>query len=189
MPSLVVACMAAISTSCCPFSSVLALATSKCSCRHYRLSVGAAAHNALLQFLQSEHGRWRALRLGLCARTLILEITVRIEPDRDTVDTMAIVGRVVEAFAALQEEEGRRGGKKTAKRRTSARKSRLYLLMSTQRTKTWPWWPPQLAHTISVRVMPHDESLCSLIAPGMASKKAGPADRGISGCRKARGLR
>lgn len=38
---------------------------------------------------------------------------------------------------------------------------------------TWPRWPPQLLHTISVRSMPNVRSVCLVTAPGTASKKAG----------------
>ena len=34
--------------------------------------------------------------------------------------------------------------------------------------KTWPRWPPQAAHVISVRVMNILLSSCRLIAPGIA---------------------
>jgi hypothetical protein len=38
---------------------------------------------------------------------------------------------------------------------------------------TWPRWPPQFAHTISVRRMPNAPSTRRSTAPGMLSKYAG----------------
>jgi len=39
--------------------------------------------------------------------------------------------------------------------------------------KTWPKWPPQFEHTISVLSMPNVRSVCRVTAPGILSKYAG----------------
>ena len=48
--------------------------------------------------------------------------------------------------------------------------------------KICPKWPPQFAHIISVRIISIDSSSFSLIAPGIASKKAGQPQPELNLC-------